>query len=122
MKTGRLSAPCAVLLLLRSVSLAAGPLPDDLATLRSTPGPALPAETAGGLRSSRDGRLLATLDTPAREDEPTAAEAAVIEVPRWELHEFTLRGRAHVANPFRDAALVGEFTSAAAFQKASTIR
>src|SRR5262249_4980885 len=31
----------------------------DLATLRSTPGPALPAETAGGLRFSRDGRLLA---------------------------------------------------------------
>ena len=31
----------------------------DLATARSTPGPALPAETAGGLRFSRDGRLLA---------------------------------------------------------------
>jgi hypothetical protein len=44
---------------------------------------------------------------------PAAAEAAVIEVPRWELHEFTLRGGAHVANPFRDAALVGEFTSPA---------
>src|SRR5262249_451403 len=31
----------------------------DLATARSTPGPALPAEPAGGLRFSRDGRLLA---------------------------------------------------------------
>ena len=44
---------------------------------------------------------------------PAAASAAVIEVPRWESHEFTLRGRTHVANPFRDAALVGEFTSPA---------
>ena len=49
----------------------------------------------------------------ATSSEPAAAEAVVIEVPRWELHEFTLRGRAHVANPFRDAALVGEFTSPA---------
>ena len=31
----------------------------DLATARSSPGPPLPAETAGGLRFSRDGRLLA---------------------------------------------------------------
>src|SRR5262249_17796568 len=31
----------------------------DLATAHSTPGPALPAETAGGLRVSRDGRPLA---------------------------------------------------------------
>ena len=34
-----------------------------------------------------------------------------MEVPRWEMHEFTLHGRAHVANPLRDAAVVGEFTS-----------
>lgn len=33
------------------------------------------------------------------------------EVPRWEIHEFVRCGRAHVANPFRDAALVGEFTA-----------
>ena len=31
--------------------------------------------------------------------------------PRWEMHEFELHGRSHVENPFRDAALVGEFTS-----------
>jgi hypothetical protein len=86
------------------------PPPFDAATLRSTPGP---AETAGGQRFRRDCRLFATHDTLAREDGPTAAEAAVIEVPRRELHEFTLRGRTHVAIPFRDAALVGEFTSAA---------
>jgi hypothetical protein len=39
------------------------------------------------------------------------AEAPVIEAGRWHMHEFVLHGRAHVANPFRDAALVGEFTS-----------
>ncbi len=38
-------------------------------------------------------------------------EQAVPEVPRWEPHEFVVKARAHVANPFRDAALVGEFTS-----------
>lgn len=42
---------------------------------------------------------------------PAVAEPPVIEVPRWEMHEFALTGRAHVHNPFRDAALVGEFTS-----------
>jgi hypothetical protein len=30
---------------------------------------------------------------------------------RWEMHEFELHGPSHVENPFRDAALVGEFTS-----------
>src|SRR5262245_23795395 len=35
----------------------------------------------------------------------------VAEVPCWEMHEFVLRGKAAVENPFRDAALVGEFTS-----------
>jgi hypothetical protein len=40
-----------------------------------------------------------------------ATERAVIEVPRWEMHEFSMKGKAHVANPFRDAALVGEFVS-----------
>jgi hypothetical protein len=37
--------------------------------------------------------------------------AAVVEVSRWEMHEFVAKGRAHVANPFREAALVGEFIS-----------
>jgi hypothetical protein len=35
----------------------------------------------------------------------------MIEVPRWEMHEFELHGRSRVENPFRDAALVGEFTA-----------
>lgn len=34
-----------------------------------------------------------------------------VSVPRWEMHEFAATGRAHVTNPFRDAALVGEFIS-----------
>lgn len=41
-----------------------------------------------------------------------AAEAsAVPEVPRWEMHEFCLRGHTTSENPFLDAALMGEFTS-----------
>jgi (4-O-methyl)-D-glucuronate---lignin esterase len=35
--------------------------------------------------------------------------AAAVEVRRWEMHEFELRGRATVENPFRDASLLGEF-------------
>ena len=42
---------------------------------------------------------------PGAEKEPDVA------VPRWEMHEFVVQGRAHVGNPFRDAALVGEFIS-----------
>ena len=33
------------------------------------------------------------------------------EVPRWELHEFELHGPCRVENPFRDATLLGDFTS-----------
>jgi hypothetical protein len=40
--------------------------------------------------------------------------ASAIEAPRWEIHEFSVKGRAHIANPFRDAALVGEFISPSA--------
>jgi hypothetical protein len=35
----------------------------------------------------------------------------VAETPLWEKHEFVVRAKTHVENPFRDAALVGEFTS-----------
>jgi hypothetical protein len=35
----------------------------------------------------------------------------IVEVPRWEMHEFELQGRTKVANPFGDAVLVGEFTA-----------
>jgi len=37
-----------------------------------------------------------------------------VDVPRWEMHEFTLRGLAGVDNPFGDAVLVGEFTAPSA--------
>src|SRR5262249_7228931 len=42
---------------------------------------------------------------------PPAAPPPVPEVPRWGTHEFVLTGRAGVENPFRDAALIGEFTA-----------
>ena len=35
----------------------------------------------------------------------------MVEVARWDMHEFSATGRAQVANPFRDAALVGEFVA-----------
>lgn len=37
--------------------------------------------------------------------------AAAFSVPRWQRHEFRLSGAAQVANPWRDASLVGEFTA-----------
>ena len=52
--------------------------------------------------------LLATIDrlsSPA----PSSGGKRLAETTRWKMHEFTLHGRAHVGNPFRDAALVGEF-------------
>ncbi len=42
---------------------------------------------------------------------PAAPAPVMLEVPRWERHEFMLHGRALVENPFRDAALVGEFNA-----------
>lgn len=55
--------------------------------------------------------FLTTIEEIRRGSVPAPREQATIDVPRWELHEFSLKGRAHVANPFRDAALVGEFVS-----------
>jgi hypothetical protein len=43
----------------------------------------------------------------------SAPPRAVVEVRCREMHEFELRGRSHVENPFRDAALIGEFISPA---------
>ncbi|HWB06267.1 MAG TPA: DUF4038 domain-containing protein [Verrucomicrobiales bacterium] len=40
---------------------------------------------------------------------PTAS--AVVEVARWEMHEFELHGPCSAANPFRDATLTGDFTA-----------
>ena len=63
--------------------------------------------------------FLATLTLLAGAGHPAVSEPlgtaqgkpAAVEVPRWEMHEFVLKGRPHVANPFRDAALLGEFTA-----------
>jgi CubicO group peptidase (beta-lactamase class C family) len=55
--------------------------------------------------------FLATLDAIQAGSAPAATEAPLVTVPRWEMHEFELHGRCYVVNPFRDAALVGEFTS-----------
>jgi len=43
-----------------------------------------------------------------------AQQNPLVEVARWEVHEFSVTGRAQVSNPFRDASLVGEFTSPSA--------
>jgi hypothetical protein len=55
--------------------------------------------------------FLTTLDEIQAGSAPPAKEQATVEVARWGMHEFSAKGRAHVANPFRDAALVGEFIS-----------
>jgi len=54
---------------------------------------------------------LTTLDALGTDAKPKDSDAPTVEIPRWEMHEFVLRGKSHVTNPFRDAALVGEFTS-----------
>jgi Protein of unknown function (DUF4038)/Domain of unknown function (DUF5060)/Zinc carboxypeptidase/Putative collagen-binding domain of a collagenase len=55
--------------------------------------------------------FLTTLDEIQSGSVPLAAGQAPVEVLRWEMHEFIVSGRAQVENPFRDAALVGEFLS-----------
>jgi hypothetical protein len=55
--------------------------------------------------------FLTTLDELQSGAVPAAKENPTVEVARWDLHEFLARGRIHVANPFRDAALVGELVS-----------
>lgn len=55
--------------------------------------------------------FLGTLDEIQAGTVPAAKEQPTVEVSRWEMHEFTAKGRSRVANPFRDAALVGEFVS-----------
>jgi len=55
--------------------------------------------------------FLTTLDEIHAGTVPPPEELPAVHVPRWEMHEFTASGRASVGNPFRDAALVGEFVS-----------
>ncbi len=46
--------------------------------------------------------FIATLGRLESRQAPVA-EPAPVKVSRWQMHEFALRGRAHVDNPFRDA-------------------
>lgn len=55
--------------------------------------------------------FLSTLSELQSNSVPPVTEAATVTVARWQMHEFTARGRAHVENPYRDAVLVGEFVS-----------
>lgn len=55
--------------------------------------------------------FLTTLDEIQAGSVPLAKDQPTVEVARWEMHEFSVQGLSHVTNPFRDAALVGEFLS-----------
>jgi hypothetical protein len=57
------------------------------------------------------GEIRTTLDELRDGLVPPAREQADVDVPRWEMHEFSVQRRAHVADPFRDGALVGHFHS-----------
>jgi len=70
--------------------------------------PTQPARKAG----ADFGRaFVATLDIIRAGTAPLSPEKPPVIVPCWEMHEFELHGRSHVDNPFRDSALLGEFTS-----------
>lgn len=55
--------------------------------------------------------FIETLDAIQAGATTETKEEPTVTVPRWDMHEFELHGRCHVVNPFRDAALIGEFTS-----------
>jgi len=50
--------------------------------------------------------MVLLVTAPAR-----AWQESAIEVPRWEIHEFSVTSHTSADNPFRDAALVGQFHS-----------
>jgi hypothetical protein len=52
--------------------------------------------------------VLSAIELGAAAEPPRTANSPV---PCWEMCEFALNGSALVANPYRDAALVGEFVS-----------
>lgn len=55
--------------------------------------------------------FIATLDDLKADRKLPATQAHQFNVPKWEVHEFSLTGNANVSNPFCNAALVGEFKS-----------
>ena len=70
-----------------------------------------PAQNARKAGADFGRAFVATLDAIESGAKAAPVEMPVVTVPRGEMHEFKLHGRSHVENPFRDAALVGEFTS-----------
>jgi hypothetical protein len=66
---------------------------------------------ARGLGGAFARAFLATLDEIKAGTVPAVKARPLVEVARGEIHELSARGRSSVANPFRDAALVGEFLS-----------
>src|SRR5690606_11428785 len=70
-----------------------------------------PARTARKAGADFGRAFIATLDIIADSTKPGSPEKPPVTVPRWEMHEFELHGSSSVDNPFRDAALLGEFTS-----------
>lgn len=55
--------------------------------------------------------FIATLDDLKADRKLPLGEAAPFDTAKWESHEFSLKGRANVTDPFCNAALVGEFKS-----------
>ncbi len=55
--------------------------------------------------------FLQTIDEIRTGTVPGSVENAPIDLPKWNMHEFAATGSSQVGNPFRDAMLVGEFTS-----------
>ncbi len=55
--------------------------------------------------------FLQTIDEIRTGTVPRSVEIPTIDLPKWSMHEFTSTGNTHAGNPFRDAMLVGEFTS-----------
>lgn len=53
-------------------------------------------------------------------DQSNASGIATVEIPRWEMHEFELRGRTRLDNPFVDGVFLGEFTASSG--KTSTVQ
>lgn len=55
--------------------------------------------------------LLTTLDEIDGGEVPAAVERESVETPQWDMVELATDGATRVENPYRDAALVGEFTA-----------
>jgi hypothetical protein len=57
------------------------------------------------------GRAFLDTITGLESPPPMPPESPIIDLPCREMHEFEVRGKAHVENPYRDASLIGHFSS-----------